>query len=95
MTISISGETRARIERMAKMSGRTPGQVVDDTFRLSEEALLAHMPPERHSGYMAGVLEYAGVTTPPPSSPSAHRVSQGSQAYRAMDDDYGSDTFVL
>ena len=56
MQLTISKETRARIERMAKMSGRTPEQVVDDTFRLSEQELLSHMPPERRSGYMAGVL---------------------------------------
>jgi hypothetical protein len=49
MQLTISKETRARIERMAKMSGRTLEQVVDDTFRLSEQELLTHMPPARRS----------------------------------------------
>ena len=62
MQLTISEETRGRIERMAKMSGRTPEQVVDDTFRLSEQELLSHMPRERRSGYMAGVLQYSVIT---------------------------------
>jgi hypothetical protein len=84
MAINVSAETRARIERMAKMSGRTPEQVVDDTFRLSEQELLTNMPPERRSGYMAGVLQYAVVTSPP-TPPKPDRVERDN-AYKVFDE---------
>jgi hypothetical protein len=76
MQLTILEETRARIERMVKMSGRTPEQVVDDTFRLSEQELLTHMPPERRSGYMAGVLQYAVITRQPPAAPQKLHVER-------------------
>ena len=69
------------------MSGRTPEQVVDDTFRLSEQELLSHMPPERRSGYMAGVLQYAVVTTPPPKLQKPLEVERYN-AYVPMTDEY-------
>jgi len=84
--ITVSAETRARIERMAKMSGRSTEQVVDDTIRISEQELLTHMPPERRSGYMAGVLQYAVVTTPPPKPQRPQQVERA--AYVAYKD-YG------
>ena len=73
MQLTISEETRGRIERMAKMSGRTPEQVLDDTFRLSEQELLSHMPRERRSGYMAGVLQYSVVTATGCAAKAAER----------------------
>jgi hypothetical protein len=69
MQLTILEETRARIERVAKMSGRTPEQVVDDTFRLSEQELLTHMPPERRSGY-------AVITRQPPAAPQKLHVER-------------------
>jgi hypothetical protein len=89
MQLTISEETRGRIERMAKMSGRTPEQVLDDTFRLSEQELLTHMPPERRSGYMASVLQYAVVTTPP-AKPQKPLQVERYDAYVAFDEQDGS-----
>jgi hypothetical protein len=89
MQLTISEETRARIERMAKMSGRTPEQVLDDTFRLSEQELLSHMPCERRSGYIAGVLQYAVVTTPP-AAPQKPLQVERHDAYVAFDEQDGS-----
>jgi hypothetical protein len=43
MQQTISEETRARIERMAKLLGRTPEQVVDDIVKRSEQELIAHV----------------------------------------------------
>jgi hypothetical protein len=39
--------------------------LVEAALGLWEQALLTSMPHERRSGYMAGVLQYAVVTTPP------------------------------
>ena len=89
MQLTISHETRARIERLAKISGRTPEQVVDETFRLSEQELLTHMPPERRSGYMAGVLQYVVVTTPPATPQKLQNVERY-DAYVAFDEQDGS-----
>jgi hypothetical protein len=90
MQPTVSQETRARLERMAKISGRTPEQVLDDVVRLSEQEFLTHMPPERRSGYMAGVLQYAVVTTPPPVPQKPQNVERY-DAYVAYDgyDDSG------
>ena len=89
MQLTISHETRARIERLAKISGRTPEQVVDETFRLSEQELLTHMPPERRSGYMAGVLQYVVVTTPPATPQKLQNVERY-DAYVEFDEQDGS-----
>jgi hypothetical protein len=90
MQMTISEETRGRIERMAKMSGRTPEQVLDDTFRLSEQELLSHMPRERRSGYMAGVLQYSVVTRLPPAAPQKLQNVERYDAYVAFDEQDGS-----
>ena len=66
MQLTFSHETRARIERMVKLSGQTPEQVLDDAVKLAEQTLLGHIPPQRRSAYMARVLQFAVVTTPPP-----------------------------
>jgi hypothetical protein len=42
MQLTLSHERRARIERMAKISGQPPEQVLDDAVRLAEQKLLAH-----------------------------------------------------
>ena len=76
MQPTVSQETRARLERMAKISGRTPEQVLDDVVRLSEQELLSQMPPERRSGYMAGVLQDAVVTMPPPPPQEPQQVER-------------------
>ena len=89
MQLTISDETRGRLERMAKMSGRTPEQVLDDIVRLSEQELLTHMPRERRSGYMAGVLQYAVVTTPP-AAPQKPQQVERYDAYVAFDERDGS-----
>jgi hypothetical protein len=89
MQLTISEETLARPGRIAKISGHTPEQVVDDTFRLSEQELLSHMPPERRSGPMAGVLQYAVVTTPPPKLQKPLQVERYN-AYVALDEYDGS-----
>lgn len=91
MTMSFSVETRTRIERLAKISGRTPEQVVDEAIRLSEQTLLAHIPPEWRSGYMVGILQYAMVTTPPPK-PQKPRHVERDDTYVAYDECNG---FVL
>jgi hypothetical protein len=87
MQPTVSQETRARLERMAKLSGRTPEQVLDDVVRLSEQEFLTHMPPERRSGYMAGVLQYAVVTMPPPAPQKPQQVERY-DAYVPMTDEY-------
>lgn len=89
MQPTVSHETRARLERMAKLSGRTPEQVLDDVVRLSEQELLTHMPPERRSGYMAGVLQCTVVTAPPAAPQRPQRVERDN-AYVAFDGRDGS-----
>ena len=85
MQLAISEETRARIERMAKLLGRTPEQVVDDIVKRSEQELIAHVPPQWRSAYMAGVLQYAVVTTPPPVPQKPQRVERDN-AYKVFDE---------
>ena len=51
---------------MVKLSGQTPEQVLDDAVKLAEQTLLGHIPPQWGSAYMARVLQFAMVTTPPP-----------------------------
>ena len=89
MQLTISEETLARLRRMAKLSGRTPEQVLDDIVRLSEQELLTHMPPERRSGYMAGVLQYVVVTTPSATPQKLQNVERY-DAYVAFDEQDGS-----
>ena len=50
---------------MVKLSGQTPEQVLDDAVKLAEQTLLGHIPPQWRSAYMARVLQFAVVTTPP------------------------------
>jgi hypothetical protein len=45
------------------------------------------MPPGRRSGYMAGVLQYAVVTTPPPNPQKLQNVERN--AYVAYDESDG------
>jgi hypothetical protein len=85
MRLTISEETRARIERMAKLLGQTPEQVVDDIVKRSEQELIAHVPPQWRSAYMAGVLQYTVVTTPPPVPQKPQRVERDN-AYVAFDE---------
>jgi hypothetical protein len=59
-------ETAARIERLAKLTGRTSPGVVEAALGLSEQALLTSMPVERRSGYYSSMLEYTVVLPHPP-----------------------------
>lgn len=87
MDFKVIGETELRIERLAKITGRTPKEVVEAALGLWEQALLTSMPVERRSGYMAGVLQYAVVTTPPPKPQKPLQVERYN-AYVPMTDEY-------
>jgi hypothetical protein len=63
-------ETAARIERLAKLTGRTSPGVVEAALGLWEQALLTSTPVARRSGYMACRLEYAVVITQQPPRPT-------------------------
>jgi hypothetical protein len=91
MQLTFSHETRARIERMAKFSGRTPEQVWDDAAKREEQMLLAHIPPQWRSAYLAGVLQFAMVTTPPSELQRPKRVERDN-AYKAFE---GQDNSVF
>jgi hypothetical protein len=49
-------ETRKRIERLGKFSGRSDAQVIDAAVGLWEQSILTLLPPEKRSAYMAGTL---------------------------------------
>jgi hypothetical protein len=74
---------------MAKFSGRTPEQVWDDAAKRGEQMLLAHIPPQWRSAYMAGMLQYAMVTTPP-SEPQKPKRLERDDAYVPYDEFDGS-----
>jgi hypothetical protein len=84
--ISISDETRKRIERLAKMSRRSAAHVIDAAVGIWEQSILTHMPPEKRSAYMAGVLAYDLVSNAAPAEKIAPRERD---AYEELKDPYG------
>jgi hypothetical protein len=82
---SISDETHGRVERLVKMSGRTPDQIVEAAVGLWEQALLTHMPAEKRSSYKACMLEYSIVTAPPPA-PQRPQCVERDDTYVAFDE---------
>jgi hypothetical protein len=83
--ISISDETRKRIERLAKTSGHSAAQVIDAAVGLWEQSILTHLPPEKRSAYMAGALGYDLVSNAAPAEKIAPPKRDAYVAY----EDYG------
>ena len=86
-----SAETGARIERLAKLTARTPKEVVEAALGLWEQQLLTGMPAARRSGYMARMVEYA-VVLPYPPQPLPPRPVKPDSGYRVADE---GDSFIV
>jgi hypothetical protein len=87
MFYGLGDETQARIERLAKLTGRSREGVVEAALGLWEQALLTSMPVERRSGYQAHTLEYAVVIPQPAASPKADRPVKHDGGYAVLDED--------
>ena len=87
MQLTISEETRGRIERMAKMSGRTPERSWTTLSDFRSRNSFAHATWA--ALFMAGVLQYAVVTTPP-AAPQKPLQVERYDTYVAFDEQDGS-----